>query len=212
MTPTLHPSTHPLVAIKLSQLRDAGNGPKVVRELVHDLSGMLAYEASADMTVVNDNTSMTPYGPYNTTELKERVALVPVLRSGLGLVDGFLNLFPDAHVHHLGLYREKASLLPVEYYNKLPSNPNVDTCFVLDPMVATGNTAVSAINTVKEWGMPGDKIKFVAVLGSEPGLKRVAEEHPDVHIYVAGIDNELDKKGYIRPGLGDSGDRLFNTF
>lgn len=147
---------------------------------------------------------MSPYEPFTGTELKQRVGLVPILRSGLGLVDGFLSLFPDAPVLHLGLYREKITLQPVEYYNKLPPSPNVDICYVLDPIVATGNTAVATINILKEWGLSGENIKFVGVLASQQGVDQIRSEHPDVDIYMAAVDETLDDRGYIRPGLGDS--------
>ncbi|KAL1935625.1 hypothetical protein VTP01DRAFT_4765 [Rhizomucor pusillus] len=208
---TLHVSKHPLIAVKLSQLRDSSASPKVFRELARDLAGMLAYEATEELAVSLDKTRQSPYEPYKAAELKQRVGLVPILRSGLGLVDGFLSLFPDAPVLHLGLFREKISLQPVEYYNKLPENPNVDVVYVLDPIIATGNTAVATINVLKEWGIPGDNIKFVAILGSQQGVEHLQREHPDLHLYVASVDETLDNQGYIRPGIGDSGDRLWNT-
>ncbi|CDH59786.1 uracil phosphoribosyltransferase [Lichtheimia corymbifera JMRC:FSU:9682] len=211
MTASLHISEHPIVAIKLSQLREAANSPKVVRELMRDLSLLLGYEASSTLPTLREKKMMSPYEPFTGVELKQRVALVPILRSGLGLVDGFLSLFPEAPVLHLGLYREKVSLQPVEYYNKLPQNPQVDVCYVLDPIVATGNTAVATINILKEWGLSGDNIKFVGVLASQQGIDQIRNEHPDVDIYMAAVDQTLDEHGYIRPGLGDSGDRLWNT-
>ncbi|CDS14544.1 hypothetical protein LRAMOSA06713 [Lichtheimia ramosa] len=211
MTASLHISEHPIVGIKLSQLREAANSPKVVRELMRDLSLLLGYEASSSLPILREKKLMSPYEPFTGTELKQRVGLVPILRSGLGLVDGFLSLFPDAPVLHLGLYREKITLQPVEYYNKLPPSPNVDICYVLDPIVATGNTAVATINILKEWGLSGENIKFVGVLASQQGVDQIRSEHPDVDIYMAAVDETLDDRGYIRPGLGDSGDRLWNT-
>ncbi|KAG0183381.1 hypothetical protein DFQ28_008870 [Apophysomyces sp. BC1034] len=211
MAHTLHISRHPIVAAKLSQLREANQPSKTVREIMRDLSTLLGYEASADLKLSYEKTLQSPYAPYKAAELKDRVALVPVLRSGLGLVDGFLALFPEAPVLHLGLYREKVSLQPVEYYNKLPNNPNVDLCFVMDSIIATGNTSVATVNILKEWGIPGSQIKFVSVLGSLQGVTNLQREHPDIHIYVGAIDDELDANGYILPGVGDSGDRLFNT-
>ncbi|KAI8967492.1 uracil phosphoribosyltransferase-domain-containing protein [Mycotypha africana] len=207
----LHLSQHPLVITKLSQLRNAKRSPKEVRELTRDLSILLGYEASYDLTVSEGATTQTAYGDYALREVTARVGLVPVLRSGLGFVDGFLNIFPDAPVYHLGLYREKVSLQPVEYYNKLPDQPNIDICYVLDPVIATGNTAVATVNLLKEWGLSGSQIKFVAAVGSEIGLAQLQEKHPDIHIYIAAIDETLDNTGYIVPGIGDSGDRLWNT-
>ncbi|KAI9315357.1 uracil phosphoribosyltransferase-domain-containing protein [Dichotomocladium elegans] len=211
MTAALHISSHPIVNVKLSQLRDVRNPPKVVRELVRELSLLLGYEAASGLSTVQGKQLMSPYEPYMNTELKQRVGLVPILRSGLGLVDGFLSLFPEAPVLHLGIYREKVSMQPVEYYNKLPQTPNVDICFVLDPIVATGNTAVATINILKEWGLSGANIKFVGVLGSQQGIDHIQREHSDVEIFVAAVDQRLDAHGYILPGLGDSGDRLWNT-
>ncbi|KAF7724070.1 hypothetical protein EC973_001403 [Apophysomyces ossiformis] len=192
---TLHISQHPIVATKLSQLREANQPPKAVRELMKDLTSLLAYEASTDLKLSHEKTLQSPYAPYQAAELKDRVALVPVLRSGLGLVDGFLALFPDAPVLHLGLYREKVTLQPVEYYNKLPHNPNVDICFVLDSIIATGNTSVATVNILKEWGIPGPQIKFVSILGSQRGVAHLQEEHPDIHIFVGAVDENLDDKG-----------------
>ncbi|RCI03044.1 hypothetical protein CU098_012615, partial [Rhizopus stolonifer] len=155
--------------------------------------------------------AQTPRGNYYPVQVRNKVGLVPVLRSGLGLVPGFLNYFPDAPVHHLGIYREKLSHQPVEYYNKLPQVPNVDMCFVLDPIIATGNTAVATVNLLKEWGLNGSQIKFVAIVGSKQGIDQLRQEHPDIRIYLATIDDAVDNYGYISPGIGDSGDRLWNT-
>ncbi|KAI9488608.1 uracil phosphoribosyltransferase-domain-containing protein [Zychaea mexicana] len=211
MTATLHISQHPIVAVKLAQLREAKQNSKAVRELMRELSLLVGYEATADISVSTDNAYSSPYEQFQGAELSQRVALVPILRSGLGLVDGFLTLFPEAPVLHLGLYREKVSLQPVEYYNKLPQTPNADVCYVLDPVIATGNTAVATVNILKEWGVAGENIKFVGVLGSKAGIVQLQEEHPEIHVYVAAVDDTLDDHGYIRPGLGDSGDRLWNT-
>ncbi|KAI9030732.1 uracil phosphoribosyltransferase-domain-containing protein [Phycomyces nitens] len=182
MTQTLFVSKHPIVATKVSQLRDVSQSPKQVRQLVNELSNLLGYEASANLVTVSKKSLMSPYEAYESTELKERIALVPVLRSGLGLVDGFLELFPDAPVFHLGLFREKVSLQPVEYYNKLPHNPNVDICFVLDPIIATGNTAVATINILKECGIPGSHIRFVSILAVSVYLGRLGAQKKYVYI------------------------------
>ncbi|KAG0744000.1 hypothetical protein G6F57_006128 [Rhizopus arrhizus] len=205
-------SQHPMVAYKLSQLRDKNQSPKTVRELIGDLSTLLAYEATTDISLsTNDQTAQTPRGNYYPVQVKNKIGLVPVLRSGLGLIQGFLTMFPDAPVYHLGIYREKLSHQPVEYYNKLPQTPNVDLCFVLDPIVATGNTAVATVNLLKEWGLRGSQIKFVAIVASKQGIEHLQQEHPDVCIHLAAIDDTLDTHGYINPGIGDSGDRLWNT-
>ncbi|KAG2214089.1 hypothetical protein INT46_011891 [Mucor plumbeus] len=211
-TSTLHISQHPIIATKLSQLRDAKQNSKVVRELTQDLSVLLGYEASNSLALANgESNTASSFGSYQSVQISDKVGLVPVLRSGLGFVNGFLNLFPEAPVYHLGIYREKVSHQPVEYYNKLPDVPNVDTCFVLDPVIATGNTAVATINILKEWGLSANQIKFVAIVGSEQGIEQLQREHPDVHIYLAAMDQSLDSNGYITPGIGDSGDRLWNT-
>ncbi|CAO3631364.1 unnamed protein product [Cunninghamella echinulata] len=183
MTGSLHVSKHPLVATKLSQLREANQTSKVTRELINDLAAMLSYEATIDIPITYEKTLMSPYEPYQAAEIKERVALVPVLRSGLSLVNSFLNLFPNAPVLHLGIYREKVTLQPVEYYNKLPEYPEVDLCYVLDPIIATGNTAVATVNILKEWGVPGKNIKFVGVLGVS---------HLNNHPYLSFISYETD--------------------
>ncbi|KAI8074498.1 uracil phosphoribosyltransferase-domain-containing protein [Gongronella butleri] len=211
MTGKLHISTHPIVACKLAQLREAHQTSKVTRELVHDITTLVSYEASQDLPITKEKTLMSPYEPYQAAELKQRVALIPILRSGLGMVPGFSALFPEASIFHLGLFREKISLQPVEYYNKLPENPNVDLCFVLDPLIATGNTAVATVNILKEWGISGEQIKFVGLLSSTQGIAHLQKEHPDIQIYVADVDELLDDHGFIRPGLGDIGDRLMNT-
>ncbi|KAI7853935.1 uracil phosphoribosyltransferase-domain-containing protein [Circinella umbellata] len=209
--PNLHISQHPIVAVKLSQLREVKQNSKAVRELMSELATLVGYEATLDIGVSKDKTLTSPYESFQGTELSQRVALVPILRSGLGLVDGFLTLFPEAPVLHLGLFREKVTLQPVEYYNKLPQTPNADICYVLDPVVATGNTAVATVNILKEWGIAGENIKFVGILASKQGITHLQEEHPDIKIYFAGVDDSLDENGYIRPGIGDSGDRLWNT-
>ncbi|GAN06695.1 armadillo beta-catenin plakoglobin [Mucor ambiguus] len=221
-TSSLHISQHPIIATKLSQLRDAKQNSKAVRELTQDLSVLLGYEASSGLSLTDGESNASTLGNYtlyihdmrlliNSVQIKDKVGLVPVLRSGLGFVNGFLNLFPEAPVYHLGIYREKVSHQPVEYYNKLPDVPNVETCFVLDPVIATGNTAVATINILKEWGLAASQIKFVALVGSEQGIEQLQREHPDVHIYLAAMDQSLDSNGYITPGIGDSGDRLWNT-
>ncbi|KAI8993438.1 uracil phosphoribosyltransferase-domain-containing protein [Pilobolus umbonatus] len=199
------------MAIKLSQLRESKADSKAVREYTRDLSFLLGYEASADTLLSNKRVAQGPFATFEASDMKERVGLVPVLRSGLGLLDGFLNLFPDAPIMHLGIYREKVSHQPVEYYNKLPDHPNVDVCYVLDPVIATGNTAVATINILKEWGLNGSQIKFVAVIGSQQGINQLKEQHPDIQIHIGAVDNVLDNNGYINPGVGDSGDRLWNT-
>ncbi|RUS19663.1 uracil phosphoribosyltransferase [Endogone sp. FLAS-F59071] len=207
----IHVSSHPIVATKISQLRDQATTPKQVRELIRDLGQLIGYEATADLNIRQGKTLNSPLASYSSIELRERVALVPVLRSGLGLVDPMLSLLPEAHVLHLGLYRERSTLQPVEYYNKLPQNPNVDSCIVLDPIIATGGTAVATINILKDWGIEDRNIKFICICASKPGLQLLAEKHPEISVYVGVVDEILNDHGYILPGLGDCGDRLWDT-
>ncbi|KAH8555720.1 uracil phosphoribosyltransferase-domain-containing protein [Umbelopsis sp. PMI_123] len=207
----LHVSSHPIVATKLTILRDKTSSSKVVRDTMRDLTLLLGYEATQDLELKKGETLQSPLDSYQGDVLNEDIAIVPILRSGLGFVEGMLNLIPEAHVLHLGLFREKISLQPVEYYNKLPSTPNVNSCIVLDPMIATGNTAIAAVHILKEWGIPGEKIRFMGLLASRQGVENLLQAHPDISIYLAAVDEELDSHGYIRPGIGDSGDRLWNT-
>ncbi|CAO3684037.1 unnamed protein product [Umbelopsis ramanniana] len=210
-TTNLHVSSHPIIATKLTILRDKSSSSKLVRDTMRDLSVLLGYEVTMDLELQKGEKMESPLESFQGDVLKEKIAIVPILRSGLGFVDGMLNLIPEAHVLHLGLFREKMSLQPVEYYNKLPSTPNVDSCIVLDPMVATGNTAIAAVHILKEWGIPGEKIRFMGLLASKQGVENLQEAHPDITIYLAAMDEVLDSHGYIRPGIGDSGDRLWNT-
>jgi uracil phosphoribosyltransferase len=142
-------------------------------------------------------------------ELAERLGLVPILRAGLGMVDAFLELFPESQVWHLGLFRDERTLRPVEYYNKLPDQTTVDTCLILDPMLATGGSASAAIEVLKDWG--AQRIKLVNLIAAPEGVAAVSEAHPDVPMYCAALDRQLNEKGYIQPGLGDAGDRQFGT-
>ncbi|RKP06398.1 uracil phosphoribosyltransferase [Thamnocephalis sphaerospora] len=207
----VHVSQHPLVAHKLSLLRDKSVAPKQVRELVDELSMLLLTEATASLSLkdVGKVSAACPLQEYNAVGLKERVGLVPVLRSGLGMVNAGLSLLPMARVYHLGMYREKLTLQPVEYYNKLPEERDVDICIVLDPMIATGGTSVATVSALKDWG--ADQIQFVCICASQDGLAQLAAAHPDVVVHVGAIDNEIDANGYVMPGIGDSGDRLYNT-
>ncbi|KAH7929491.1 uracil phosphoribosyltransferase [Leucogyrophana mollusca] len=202
--------SHPLVNARLSQLRQTGTSSKDFREGIHDISLILGIEATRDLEQETFQGE-TPVGPFTGSVIKPRVGLTPILRAGLGMTDALLSLFPEAPVYHLGLYREKVSLQPVEYYSKLPSEPPIDTCFVLDPLVATGGTACAALAMICDWGIPVSKIKLLAVLGSEEGLKHVQAEYPELEIWVAAVDPHLTPNGLISPGLGDTGDRLFHT-
>jgi uracil phosphoribosyltransferase len=201
-------STHPLVAHKLTRLRDKNTNPKKFRELVREIAALLAYEATADLQTVPREVE-TPLATTIGAELKEKIGLVPILRAGLGMVEGVWELMPTAEVWHIGLYRDERTLKPVEYYNKLPIEPTVSVCLILDPMLATGGSAVATADILKRWGVK--KIKFVGLIGAPEGIRLMQEHHPDVPIHLAAIDDHLNEHGYIVPGLGDAGDRQFGT-
>jgi len=202
------PSPHPLVAHKLARLRSIETNPKKFRELVRELAALLAYEATADL-LTRPVEVQTPLGIAKGADLLEKIGLVPILRAGLGMVEGIWELMPSAEVWHIGLYRDEKTLKPVQYYNKLPVEPTVKVCLILDPMLATGGSAVATIDILKNWGVRN--IKFVGLIGAPEGISRVQAAHPDVPIYLAAIDDHLNERGYIVPGLGDAGDRQFGT-
>lgn len=206
--PNLYVSQHPAVLHKLALLRDVGTDPKKFRELVREISWLVGYEALLD-TPLNEIEVQTPLEVTTGHELAERIGLVPILRAGLGMVDAFLELFPESQVWHLGLFRDERTLRPVEYYNKLPDQTTVDTCLILDPMLATGGSATAAIEVLKDWG--AKRIKMVNLIAAPEGVTAVREAHPDVAMYCAALDRQLNEKGYIQPGLGDAGDRQFGT-
>jgi uracil phosphoribosyltransferase len=201
-------SKHPLVAHKLSRLRDKSTDPKRFRELVREISALLAYEATSDLLTIPRDVD-TPLAKMTGADLKEKIGLVPILRAGLGMVEGIWELMPSAEVWHIGLYRDERTLKPVEYYNKLPTEPTVSVCLILDPMLATGGSATATVNVLKRWG--AKKVKFVGIIGAPEGIFRLQSDHPDVDIFLAAIDDHLNEKGYIVPGLGDAGDRQFGT-
>jgi uracil phosphoribosyltransferase len=205
---TLHVSQHPAVLHKLAILRDERTEPKKFREVVRELSWLLGYEALADARV-RSLTIRTPMEKMEANELEDRIGLVPILRAGLGMVDAMLELMPTAQVWHLGLFRDERTLRPVEYYNRLPDSATVDLCLILDPMLATGGSATAAIEVLKRWGAV--RIKLVNLIAAPEGVWAVTQAHPDVHIYCAALDRQLNDKGYILPGLGDAGDRQFGT-
>jgi uracil phosphoribosyltransferase len=206
--PTLHVSQHPAVLHKLAILRDERVEPKKFREIVRELSWLLGYEALADAHV-RPLTVRTPLEEVEAAELADRIGLVPILRAGLGMVDAMLELMPTAQVWHLGLFRDERTLRPVEYYNKLPDSATVDLCLILDPMLATGGSATAAIEVLKRWG--AERIKLVNLIAAPEGVAAVTSAHPDVEIYCAALDRQLNDRGYILPGLGDAGDRQFGT-
>ncbi|MGB9639998.1 MAG: uracil phosphoribosyltransferase [Anaerolineales bacterium] len=201
-------SAHPLVAHKLTILRDHSTNPRQFRELVKEIATLLTYETTADLQL-RPRPVQTPLALTNGAELRENVGLVPILRAGLGMVEGVWELLPSAEVWHIGLYRDEKTLKPVEYYNKLPLEPTVSVCIILDPMLATGGSAVATIDILKKWGVK--KIKFMGIIGAPEGIQLMQQKHADVPIYLAAIDEKLNEHGYILPGLGDAGDRQFGT-
>ncbi len=201
-------STHPLVAHKLAKLRSAETNPKKFRELVREIAALLTYEATADL-VVKPIEVQTPLAAMQGVELQYKIGLVPILRAGLGMVEGVWELMPSAEVWHIGIYRDEKTLKPVQYYNKLPIEPRVSVCLILDPMLATGGSAVTTVDILKKWGV--SRIKFVGLIAAPEGIKALHDAHPDVPIYLAAIDDHLNERKYIVPGLGDAGDRQFGT-
>lgn len=204
----VYESKHPLVAHKLSRLRDKNTEPKKFRELVREIAALLAYEATSDLAT-SARELETPLEMMMGQELKEKIGLVPILRAGLGMVEGVWGLMPSAEVWHIGLYRDEDTLRPVEYYNKLPTEPTVSVCLILDPMLATGGSATATAEVLKKWGVK--KIKFVGLIAAPEGIKAMQDQHPDIDIHIAAIDTHLNDKAYIVPGLGDAGDRQFGT-
>ncbi len=204
----VHVSDHPLLKHKLTFLRDTNTKHRQFREVVGEMAKLLCYEATTDLKL-NSLHVTTPMGDTTGHKLQAEIGLVPILRAGLGMVDGMLEMIPSSQVWHLGFYRDERTLRPVAYYNKLPSEATVQLCLVLDPMLATGGSAVAAVNVLKQWGV--QHIKFVGLIGSPEGIDRLTAAHPDVPIYLAAIDERLNDIGFIVPGLGDAGDRQFGT-
>jgi uracil phosphoribosyltransferase len=213
-TNNVYPSPHPLAQHKLSLLRRQETEPKKFRELISELAMLLVYEATQDLPL-QDQALETPLTQTTGKLMAEKVGLVPILRAGLGMVEGAWRLLPQAEVWHLGLYRDERTLRPVEYYNKLPIAPTVQLCLVLDPMLATGGSATAAVEVLKRWGV--SRIKFIGLIAAPEGVAALQAQHPDVDIHVAAVDERLTNKsdpfppGYIWPGLGDAGDRQFGT-
>jgi uracil phosphoribosyltransferase len=201
-------SDHPLVKHKLTLLRNRQTDPRQFRSLMREISLLLCYEATRDLQL-EAHTVETPMGRAAGWTLREQIGLVPILRAGLGMVNGVWEMMPGAEVWHIGLYRDERTLQPVEYYNKLPVEPRVQVCLLLDPMLATGNSAVATVNILKQWG--AGRIKFVGLIAAPEGVERLRSAHPDVDIHLAAVDQRLNEIGYIVPGLGDAGDRQFGT-
>lgn len=204
----LYESSHPLVKHKLTILRDKETTPKKFRELIREIAILLAYETTQDLAL-EPATVETPMGAAPGSFLREQIGLVPILRAGLGMVEGVWEMMPSSEVWHIGLFRDERTLKPVEYYNKLPISPTVQLCIVLDPMLATGGSAAATVDILKRWG--ADRIKFMGIIAAPEGIETLHDQHPDVDIHVAAVDERLNDVGFIVPGLGDAGDRQFGT-
>jgi uracil phosphoribosyltransferase len=199
---------HPLLTHKLTQLRRKETDTKGFREILEEIAGLMAYEITRDLPL-REIIIETPLAKCSTNELASEVVLIPVLRAGLGMVTGISHLIPTARIGHIGMYRDHETLLPNTYYSKFPDNLSDAVVMVLDPMLATGGSASAAISVLKAHG--AKTIKLVCIVGAPEGIKRIEKDHPDVQIYLAGLDEKLNSNGYIVPGLGDAGDRLFGT-
>ena len=206
--PPVHVSTHPLVAHHVCTLRDPATQPSEFRRVVRQLTTLVAVEATAGLPT-RDVRVPTPLGEAAGRVLADRIAIVPILRAGLGMADGLLDLIPDAEVWHVGLYRDEATLQPKEYYNKLPKKLGASVAIVVDPMLATGGSAVRTCEILRAVGIP--RLVFLALIASPQGVETLAAAVPDLAIHVAALDEGLNQQGYIVPGLGDAGDRQFGT-
>jgi uracil phosphoribosyltransferase len=204
----VHCSSHPLIVHKLAYLRRKETEPKQFREVVREITQLLTYEATQDLAT-REEVVETPLTTTTCRIVSERVGLVPVLRAGLGMVESVLELLPYAQVWHIGLFRDERTLKPISYYNRLPNEATVDTCLLLDPMLATGGSASATVDMLKRWG--AKRIKYMGLIAAPEGIERLSTDHPDVPIHVAAIDSHLNEHGYIVPGLGDAGDRQFGT-
>ncbi|QEH36717.1 Uracil phosphoribosyltransferase [Aquisphaera giovannonii] len=201
-------SSHPIVRHKVASLRDVRTAPPEFRRLVRTLSALLAHEATADLPTV-DGQVETPLGMAPTRTLEDIIGVVPVLRAGLGMAEGILELIPEAEVWHIGLFRDEVTLRPTEYYNKFPKRPRITLGLVVDPMLATGGSAVRTCEILKDAGVK--RLKLLSLIAAPEGIARMAEAMPDVPIHVGAVDERLNEVGFIHPGLGDAGDRQFAT-
>ncbi len=208
MNERVHVMTHPLILHKISMIRDENTQVKDFRELVYEIALLMGYEATGDLEMVEQKVR-TPLAETTGKFIAKQVALVPILRAGLGMVDALMSLIPAAKVGHVGLYRDHDTLQPKEYYCKLPPDIEQRQVIVLDPMLATGGSAIAAIDFIKKRG--AKRIKLMCVIGAPEGVKAVMEAHPDIELFIGTVDEKLNENGYIVPGLGDAGDRLFGT-
>ncbi|MBQ2412266.1 MAG: uracil phosphoribosyltransferase [Anaerotignum sp.] len=201
-------SEHPLIHTKMAMLRDKETGTKEFREIIGEVASLLFYEATRELPMV-DVEVQTPIAMANCKTIDTKLAIVPILRAGIGMTDGILNLVPTTKIGHIGLYRNEETLEPVEYYCKLPADVQERTVLLTDPMLATGGSADMAIDALKKRGVK--KIIFLCILAAPDGVERLQKNHPDVDIFAAAYDGKLNENGYIVPGLGDAGDRIFGT-
>ncbi|HLZ22053.1 MAG TPA: uracil phosphoribosyltransferase [Ktedonobacterales bacterium] len=206
--PNVFISQHPVIAHKITALRDRNTSPPDFYRLVRELGTLLAYEATQDLRLQPISIE-TPLEPTAGSRLAGGVGIVPILRAGLGLAEGFRQVLPDAQVWHLGLRRDEHTLEPIEYYNQLARSSNLQVCFSVDPMLATGGSAIDALNILKRYGVP--HLRYIGLIAAPYGLLKLRQTHPDVPIYLAALDERLDDRGFICPGLGDAGDRQFGT-
>lgn len=205
----VHVFDHPLIQHKLTHIRDVNTGTKEFRELVDEVATLMAYEITRDLPLTEVEVE-TPVRTAKSNVLAgKKLGIVPILRAGIGMVDGILKLIPAAKVGHIGLFRDPETLQPVEYFVKLPSDVSEREFILVDPMLATGGTAVEAVNSLKKRG--AKNIRFMCLIAAPEGVKVFTEAHPDIDVYIAAMDEKLNEKGYIVPGLGDAGDRLFGT-
>ena len=200
---------HPLIQHKLTYIRQKTTGTKEFRELVDEIATLMAFEITRDLPLTEIEIETPVQMAKSNVLAGKKLGVVPILRAGIGMVDGILKLIPAAKVGHIGLYRDPETLQPVEYYLKLPSDVEERDFIVVDPMLATGGSAVEAVNSLKKRG--ATKIRFMCIIAAPEGVKALQQAHPDVDIYIAALDEKLNEKGYIVPGLGDAGDRLFGT-
>jgi len=207
--PNLTVIDHPLIRHKMAVLRSRGTSKKIFRELVDEIAMLMGYEVTRDLPLKDVEVET----PLETTVAQmvsgKKLTLVPVLRAGLGMVEGMLRLMPAVRVGHIGLYRDHETLLPVEYYFKIPSDADARDCIVLDPMLATGGSASAAVSSLKRQG--ATRVRLMSLVAAPAGVQKMLDDHPDVQVYIAALDRELNDAGYILPGLGDAGDRLFGT-
>jgi uracil phosphoribosyltransferase len=207
--PGLHISTHPLVAHKMTHLRDESTKQAEFRRLLKEVTYNLGFEATTTLPVTEHKVTTPTGSVFTGSKCSSDIAIIPILRAGLGMADGMLDLLPNAAVHHIGMYRVKGSLMPVQYYNRLPSGQPCDIAYVVDPCIATSNTISAVVGIVKSWG--AKRVVVISSVGSQSGVDALLEKHPDIDVYIGQVDAELSDEGTILPGLGDAGDRQFCT-